>query len=420
MAHLIIKNIGPIREAEFDLNKINVFMGPQSSGKSTLAKIITFCHWIEKNVCLLRDFDDICYNPQSYFENYYNLQQYISDDSSIIYRSELIKLSYNGRIIEIAEPKDDYYKTYKRPKVLYIPAERNIISTLPNWFSIKLPDNCLKTFMAEWGEARTIYSQERPLNISPLDFSYYYDSKSKSDYVSIPYNNKSEYISLLSSSSGIQSALPLFLLFKAYYKDRKLLNINSSNEDAVTLENVYRRYLHYSTVRQYSSEVPLPVSEQFRYKGQYCSVKPGEKERTIQILDNFTENQYVQGAIEEPELNLFPKAQRKLIYEMIENIVENESQLTITTHSPYILFALNNCMMGGLVSENIPEGQKKEFPSRQAWIHPKYVSIYEICSGKIKRIQDEDGIITDNYLNQAYKDNSEEYLSLLNYYNDEE
>ena len=31
-----------------------------------------------------------------------------------------------------------------------------------------------------------------------------------------------------------------------------------------------------------------------------------------------------------------------------------------------------------------------------------------------------DGIIEDNYLNKAYKKNSEEYLSLLNYYEDEE
>ena len=45
MAHLIIKNIGPINEVEFDLNKINIFMGPQSSGKSTIAKIVSYCGW---------------------------------------------------------------------------------------------------------------------------------------------------------------------------------------------------------------------------------------------------------------------------------------------------------------------------------------------------------------------------------------
>ena len=48
MAHLIIKNIGPINEVEFDLNKINIFMGPQSSGKSTIAKIVSYCAWLEK------------------------------------------------------------------------------------------------------------------------------------------------------------------------------------------------------------------------------------------------------------------------------------------------------------------------------------------------------------------------------------
>lgn len=33
MAHLIIKNIGPINEVEFDLNKINIFMGAAKQWK---------------------------------------------------------------------------------------------------------------------------------------------------------------------------------------------------------------------------------------------------------------------------------------------------------------------------------------------------------------------------------------------------
>ena len=31
MTHINIKNVGPIKNVELDLNKINVFMGPQSS-----------------------------------------------------------------------------------------------------------------------------------------------------------------------------------------------------------------------------------------------------------------------------------------------------------------------------------------------------------------------------------------------------
>ena len=49
MARLIIRNIGPIKNVDIELNKVNVFIGEQSSGKSTIAKIISFCSWLEKN-----------------------------------------------------------------------------------------------------------------------------------------------------------------------------------------------------------------------------------------------------------------------------------------------------------------------------------------------------------------------------------
>jgi hypothetical protein len=77
-------------------------------------------------------------------------------------------------------------------------------------------------------------------------------------------------------------------------------------------------------------------------------------------------------------------------------------------------------MMGGLVKDKIPEDKRNEFESFHSWIDPKKVSIYEIHDGGLMPIQDEDGIIEDNYLNKAYKENSAEYLSLLNYYDDEE
>ena len=50
MARLIIRNIGPIKNVDIELNKVNVFIGEQSSGKSTIAKIISFCSWLEKTV----------------------------------------------------------------------------------------------------------------------------------------------------------------------------------------------------------------------------------------------------------------------------------------------------------------------------------------------------------------------------------
>ena len=40
---LRVKNFGPITDAELDLRNVNVLIGPQASGKSTLAKLYTIC-----------------------------------------------------------------------------------------------------------------------------------------------------------------------------------------------------------------------------------------------------------------------------------------------------------------------------------------------------------------------------------------
>ena len=50
MTTLKIKNIGPIKEVFFELKRFNFFIGRQSSGKSTIAKIISFCTWVEKDI----------------------------------------------------------------------------------------------------------------------------------------------------------------------------------------------------------------------------------------------------------------------------------------------------------------------------------------------------------------------------------
>ena len=412
MAHIIIKNIGPIKEVELDLNKINVFMGPQSSGKSTIAKIISFCLWVEKNICLFKDVLDVSANFRKTLEEYHQLRGYFNQNSYIHYQSEYVKIEYNGNVTGYVMPEEEVDKlTYKRSKILYVPAERNLIA-LPYWTSFKLSDNNLRSYASDWDFVRSMFNKEIPLDIKPLNISYFYDEKSRKDYISLSDVNKS--ITLTDSSSGIQTSTSLYLLHKVYCQYRKKLSEVSSIEDESTLNKVYRDYLHYSTTRANPSSIP--ESEQFDYKGKLCIVKPGTKEKAIRILDNYTEIQYIQSIIEEPELNLFPDTQQALMYELMADAVVSDNRMVITTHSPYILFALNNCVMGGLVGKNIPEEKKSTFPSFASWIDPSLVSVYEIHDGTIKCIQDEDGIIEDNYLNQAYKKNSDEYLSLLDYY----
>ena len=58
MERVIINSLGPLRNVDLDLRQINLFMGPQSSGKSTLVKVICFFRWLEKRFSQLGEVDE--------------------------------------------------------------------------------------------------------------------------------------------------------------------------------------------------------------------------------------------------------------------------------------------------------------------------------------------------------------------------
>ena len=84
--------------AEIPLNKINVFMGPQSSGKSTIAKIISYCSWFEKNTILSTKQQKDFYNELLEF---HNLEDgYFSDNSYLEYENENCHIIFHGKNVE--------------------------------------------------------------------------------------------------------------------------------------------------------------------------------------------------------------------------------------------------------------------------------------------------------------------------------
>lgn len=425
MAHIVIKNVGPIKKAELDLNKINVFMGPQSSGKSTIAKIISYCSWYEKNVILTSKLTKDFYKELLEFHNLED--NYFSETSYIEYKSNNIHIIFPGKDVKKLEVKVSVSidNVFKNEKIEYIPAERNFV-TIPGIGKYNESRNNVLSFLYDWFEAKREIIKEKTF-IYPIKSlnqnAYYYNQDEDSDNVII--ENGTE-IKLRNASSGIMSVTPLviafdYMLHTVYLKKRikspfEVINIQSKidNYDETTKERIKKLVDGIENLRSYlNKDLPLSFDEQDIDKMQNDLNK---------ALGFDSDYNYSKVIIEEPELNLFPDTQKDLIYYMLSvlNQEEREHQLVLTTHSPYILFSLNNCMMGGLVKDKIPEDKRNEFESFHSWIDPKKVSIYEIHDGGLMPIQDEDGIIEDNYLNKAYKENSAEYLSLLNYYDDEE
>lgn len=319
---LIVKNFGPIREAELDLKKVTVFIGEQASGKSVLAKLIkVFSSVVFKEENLWNEIEDL------------NLSNFFEKNTSIVYQNEAHKIelrginkkifSYNIEKPSLKKSIDNYYQkeelandllkemnasvaqyeanedayfnllseintlTVELNKLpvnsIYIPTERIILSIIANSiFSLTKNQVPIPNFLISFGE---LFEQARKsikdILIKPLNIRYtFYQGN---DWIIL---ENGKQIRLQDGSSGIQALIPFYLILESFYK-----NGNG-------------------------------------------------KKRTL---------------LEEPELNLFPSTQKKLVDYLIEKCTKGDNHLIITTHSPYILTSLNNLIQAKNVLKRNPE-----------------------------------------------------------------
>ena len=397
MASITIKNVGPIKNVEIELNKVNVFMGPQSSGKSTIAKIISYCKWVEKRYMLDGFFRDDYYERLKTYHNFEDTY-FINDDAQITYEGDYYTIEFLKEKLEVQFFTKDHTQSEKfdNRKQIFIPAERNFVASIQNLGRYKETNNNIMDFLYYWYEAKKHYTKSNILNIPTLGISFYHIQNEDKDMVVL---DEGKEIILQNASSGFQSMIPLYLL------------------------------MDYLTNILYKKEIILSPFEIEQIRERAKAVSGSNKEvtnSTIELHRKRLNYNYSQFIIEEPEQNLFPSTQRDLVYHLLQLITgERDHQLTITTHSPYILYALNNCMLGHLVNSQLKNEEKNEylaneFLSKQSWIDPKSVSIWEIEDGELRSIQDKDNIIAENYFDLKMTELTDEYCQILNYYKNEE
>jgi predicted ATPase len=419
---IIIKNVGPIKKANFNLNKINVFMGPQSSGKSTIAKLISYCTWVEKDVATSQSLKMYQENENDFvkwLEDFHKLNGYLKHpDRHISYESDIIKIEYNANSFSI-EWKDRY--AYKRSKISYIPSERNMI-ILPDVRKVEFGNSNIRSFLFDWFDARKNYSKTKKMSILNLGIDYYYSENSDEDCIVKSPNGDSYDILLSNASSGLQSVTPLLVIMD-YLTDRfyteeenisSILNERKMQTNRILIEElVLKKYFNGN--RKSEKDEINEITEKIRVRDKQVGELLAEWKKIERNLFSTRNTQFI---IEEPEQNLFPETQRDLVYHLLNKCVngEREHRLTITTHSPYILYALNNCMMGGLIGDKMKAIDKEKVKCKASFINPLYVSIYEIHDGVLKPIQQDDGLISTNYFDAKMKELMDDFYVMLNYY----
>ncbi len=342
MKHLVIRNLGPLKEADVELKRINVIIGSQSSGKSCVLKTACYCTWVEKRIELTQTSDFFAKdgNFLKELERFHKLQGYIRDDTFISYESDFMAFSYDNATKTFKFDWKEGRWNYKRSKVTYIPAERNLVAAIPNWFQVKFADDNIRDFMADWETARQATQED--LSVLNLGVSYHYDANTKSDKVQVA---DGVMLDFTNTSSGLQSVIPLFVHLN--YLNNTLKGTLSKSSVSSSKENeLLSDYIN----KYFISRDGKPIKEEdvrgdkeaiaFKINEQWYSANGVDFEEIGNIYLRYILISHCDIFLEEPEANLFPPTQSNLVEWLLDMTKDEQpSNLFIATHSPYILNA---------------------------------------------------------------------------------
>lgn len=385
MQTIEIRNIGPLVETGIiQVSQVMLLIGEQSTGKSTFMKILCFCCWLEKQVMI--GGDSIVSKYTHYYRFWNELKkfhhfndEFLSDSSYIKYDGSAIQIEMRGKKRNakiVRKPK--FAEIRHNLKISFLPSERNLLSSIQNIENLYRSKDVdmLFNYILEWGEARLQFGVANPLDLVFVDkMKYHYDAKN-GDVLTLADGHSK--IKPYYASSGVQSALPIQVL-ATYLAGEVGTSAKISPVD----------YLKQLDLTDSKIDIKVMTS-------------------VLKNIQNRSSYKSFHMFIEELEQNLFPKAQFELVKMLVGLLKKMEHKSTgytstvfLTTHSPYVLTALNVMMLASAAYEMSPD--KVNDLGLEDYVLPKGAySAYCIKDGRFENIVDEEfGFIKGDFLDSV-------------------
>ena len=394
---LIVKSFGPVKDLDIIFRKVTLFIGDQGTGKSCVAKLFSTFKWLEKVLSQKK-------YKLSYFEQYnrfktmlcayHRIDSFIDNGNPYIkFEGELYDFLYENGYFSVIDKKQEIKGI---SKVMYVPAERSIVSVAENKSKLlkELPDSS-ETFSDEFVNAKKYFQSGFNLPFEGLRFEY--DNLNDIGWI----QGTNYKVRLTNASSGIQSSLPMCIVSE--FLSSKISNkeeIKLSKEEKDKLE---KRIAEIMQNEEFSDSIKDMMIRQLSYANRY--------------------NQLI-NIVEEPELNLFPRSQMEVLFSLISNNASaEENMLVFTTHSPYSLAIINTMIMGAKAYANATEEQRGQI---EAILPVKYqINENEIAAYRLSSsdecycqsvINEKTGLVSKNELDSASDEIMRVFNSLYQYY----
>lgn len=389
MESIEIKNFLTIEYAKFEIKKINVLIGAQAQGKSVIAKLVYFFkkEFLEiftesvKRSGVKRDINKKCLAS---FEQVFPSYAWKNQEFSINY-------DYGEYQVSISRTQKNNRYTTKFDCC----AE---LMSFHNYLKQRLSLDLEAALLISGGEKKESYretlfnlmiSQEshNPKISFMLEKSFFIPA-GRSFFAHLQRN----IFSFLASNINID---PLMKEFGSYYESlktvRPVLEKNYLNIDAKIDQLVggivAGEYL-------YADEQDWITNQ--GQKTNLANASSGQQESLpmllmLKIMPFLHKGNPLIFFIEEPEAHLFPTSQKQII--SLIAILHNElgNSFFITTHSPYILTAINNLVVGKDAYDHAQgnpeklEALEKVLPADEL-IRLEDVSAYTLKNGKLESI----------------------------------
>ncbi len=451
MQRMIVRNFGPIREAEIELDRLTILIGPNGSGKTLLAKLAFFFNlfpdWIyEQWVRPMRSShveepqqrlqhtvvaDLLQKGIPTLFRSYFGSKEYLTQETTIefvwdsgvavkmvvkdglflvqIVGSEVLKNALEkiwedvsklpDFILEknVAKEKvvqqqlfDLFYHSSKRQFVRYLPEIRAAYWNLMNKY---LRDSAETVWLNEIGE-------DREGNTEDVLLTRYLIQRRRA---SIQFRQSFEDRELKLQQDvalGIRLQQEVDVLIKLeqafqHLSGGKLVVDPYGNEELV-LDSGLRLPMKQTSSGQRDISGLFPVLYHDLWLGSSAFY-----------------------AIEEPESHLYPLTQKGLVelLAMFLNASGPETRMVLTTHSPYVLTSINNLLFAHKVGQQ-PElsNEVDQELSRDYWMDPAKMTVYYLDQSGAFSLMTENGVINAESIDSVSDEIGDKFDALMAVY----
>ncbi len=373
MRHVAIKRFGPISEMDIDLDKsLEVFIGPQASGKSTFSKVVYFCRKIRDYFLQYLDrviSTEFYYTPELYvnflkyirrpFLGYFGTTKHM-EDFKIRYDYE----KESDRYVTISLDKDRYAKF-----IFSNALKEDICNMIREAVSVAAKNRDYPFSVNFLGQTSFIDKARRTVQqIFRDDYMLLYIPAGRNLLATLPDGIASKGVPLserwdLDNEVDISQTDLITQEFAQYIR-------NMRSSFGSRLNEIVQNYL--KTVKGQIRNRDVELACQLIHdilRADYVYDKDGEKlfydkDHWVKLMFGSSGQQEVVWALniiflailksektflvfEEPESHLFPDSQEKIAQLTALLIYSNGSQVIITTHSPYMLTAFNLLIYSG-------------------------------------------------------------------------